>query len=43
MPVYKVPLRELRYVLYDVLHAPAHYRALGREDINQELIPAIRR
>ena len=41
MPAYKVPLRELRYVLYDVLHAPAHYRGLGREDINEELIESL--
>jgi alkylation response protein AidB-like acyl-CoA dehydrogenase len=41
MPAYKAPLREFRYVLYDVLDAPAHYRALGRDDINAELIEGV--
>jgi hypothetical protein len=29
MPEYKVPLREYRYVLHEVLGAEAHFRALG--------------
>jgi alkylation response protein AidB-like acyl-CoA dehydrogenase len=41
MPAYKVPLRELRYVLHEVLDAPAHYRALGRDDVNAELIEGV--
>src|SRR5262245_9257329 len=41
MPSYKVPLRELRYVLHEVLGAAAHYRALGREDVNDELIEGV--
>ncbi len=41
MPAYKVPLREYRYVLHEVLGAEAHYRALGREDINAELIEGV--
>jgi alkylation response protein AidB-like acyl-CoA dehydrogenase len=41
MPAYKAPLREFRYVLYDVLDAPAHYRALGRDDVNEELIETV--
>src|SRR5262245_35715020 len=41
MPDYKVPLREYRYVLHDVLGAEAHYRALGREDVNAELIEGV--
>lgn len=41
MPAYKVPLREIRYVLHEVLGAPAHYRALGREDVNAELIEGV--
>ena len=41
MPAYKVPLREYRYVLHEVLHAEAHYRALGRDDINAELIEGV--
>ena len=41
MPAYKVPLREFRYVLHEVLGAPAHYRALGRDDVNAELIEGV--
>src|SRR6185436_4623344 len=41
MADYKVPLREYRYVLHEVLGAEAHYRSLGREDINVELIEGI--
>jgi len=41
MPAYKVPLRELRYVLHEVLDAPAQYRSLGRDDVNAELIDGV--
>ena len=41
MPAYKAPLREFRYVLHDVLGATAHYRALGRDDINVELVEGV--
>ncbi len=41
MPDYKAPLREIRYVLHDVLDAAAHYRGLGREDLNAELIEGV--
>jgi len=41
MPAYKAPLREFRYVLHEVLGATAHYRALGRDDINAELIEGV--
>ena len=34
MPSYKVPLREFRYVLHEVLGVRSHYRTLGRDDIN---------
>ncbi len=41
MPGYKVPLREYRYVLHEVLGAEAHYRSLGRDDVNAELIESV--
>jgi hypothetical protein len=41
MPAYKAPLREFRYVLHEVLGATAHYAALGRDDINAELIEGV--
>ena len=41
MPQYQAPLREFRYVLHEVLGAAQHYRALGRDDVNQELIDSV--
>ncbi len=41
MPGYKAPLREFRYVLYDVLRVESHYRDLGRDDVNAELIDGV--
>jgi alkylation response protein AidB-like acyl-CoA dehydrogenase len=41
MPAYKVPLREYRYVLHEVLGAERHFRDLGRDDINAELIEGV--
>ena len=41
MPAYKVPLREYRYVLHEVLGVEAHYRDLGRDDVNAELIEGV--
>ncbi|MGH8130270.1 MAG: acyl-CoA dehydrogenase N-terminal domain-containing protein, partial [Steroidobacteraceae bacterium] len=41
MPEYKAPLREFRYVLYDVLRVESHYRDLGRDDVNAELIDGV--
>jgi len=41
MHQYQAPLREIRYVLHEVLGASAHYRGLGREDVNQELIDSV--
>jgi alkylation response protein AidB-like acyl-CoA dehydrogenase len=41
MPQYKVPLRELRFVLHEVLRAEQHYHELGREDVNRDLIDSV--
>jgi len=41
MQTYKVPLREFRYVLHEVLDVEAHYRSLGRDDVNAELIEGV--
>ncbi len=41
MPAYKAPLREIRYVLNEVLDAPARYRELGRDDVTAELIDGV--
>jgi 3-(methylsulfanyl)propanoyl-CoA dehydrogenase len=41
MPQYKVPLREFRFVLHELLRVEQHYRELGREDVNAELIDSV--
>ncbi|MGH8134823.1 MAG: acyl-CoA dehydrogenase C-terminal domain-containing protein [Steroidobacteraceae bacterium] len=41
MPQYKVPLREIRFVLHELLRAEHHYRELGRDDVNSELIDSV--
>ena len=41
MPQYKAPLREFRFVLHEVLRAEQHYRELGRDDVNTELIDSV--
>ncbi len=41
MPQYKAPLREFRFVLHEVLRAEQHYRELGREDVNTELLDSV--
>ncbi len=41
MPLYQAPLREFRYVLHDVLRVEHHYRDIGRDDVNAELIDGV--
>ncbi|HEY7754356.1 MAG TPA: acyl-CoA dehydrogenase C-terminal domain-containing protein [Steroidobacteraceae bacterium] len=41
MAGYKAPLREFRYVLHDVLRLEHHYRDIGREDVNAELVDSV--
>ena len=38
---YRVPLRDMRFVLHEVLHDEAHYRDLGRADVGTELIDSV--
>lgn len=40
MPEYKVPLRDMRFVLNEVLDLDAHYAKLGLEEVNSELLNA---
>ncbi|MCK2169451.1 acyl-CoA dehydrogenase N-terminal domain-containing protein, partial [Thalassospira xiamenensis] len=40
MPEYKVPLRDMRFVLNEVLDLDAHYARLGLEEVNSELLNA---
>jgi len=42
MPQYKAPLRDIRFVLYDLLDIEKHYATLsGAEDLSREVIDAI--
>jgi alkylation response protein AidB-like acyl-CoA dehydrogenase len=42
MPQYKAPLRDIRFVLYDVLDVEKHYARLpGAEDLNAEVVDAM--
>jgi len=41
MADYRVPLRDMRFVIHEVLHAGAHYAELGRDDVTPDLIDSI--
>ncbi|MFZ5724540.1 MAG: acyl-CoA dehydrogenase C-terminal domain-containing protein [Pseudomonadota bacterium] len=41
MPQYKAPLRDMRFVMHEVLGLDAHYQNLGIEDVNGELVDAL--
>jgi len=42
MPAYKAPLRDMRFVMNELLQSPQHYAALpGAEEVTAELIDAI--
>ena len=40
MPDYKAPLRDMRFVLNEVLDLDGHYARLGLEEVNSELLNA---
>src|SRR5699024_12766401 len=40
MPEYTAPLRDMRFVLHELLNVDAHYQNLGLEEVNAELIDA---
>ncbi|MEY4576507.1 MAG: hypothetical protein RL701_1210, partial [Pseudomonadota bacterium] len=42
MPQYKAPLRDIRFVLFDLLDVEKHYAALpGAEELNREVLDAM--
>lgn len=41
MPEYNAPLKDMRFVMHEVLKAAEHYANLGREDLNAEMVDAI--
>jgi alkylation response protein AidB-like acyl-CoA dehydrogenase len=38
---YRAPLRDIRFVVHEVLDFEEHYRSFGREDLNRELLEGI--
>ncbi len=41
MYTYRAPLRDIRFVVQELLHIEDHYRGFGREELNQELLEGI--
>ena len=41
MPAYKAPLRDMQFVLHEVLNAEQHYQAIGAEDASRDMVDAI--
>lgn len=41
MPEYKAPLRDIKFVMEEVLDSPAHYAHLGYEDASTDMVDAI--
>jgi len=41
MPAYKAPLRDLQFVMHEMLNAEAHYQAIGAEDATRDMVDAI--
>jgi len=38
---YRAPLRDIRFVVHEVLDFEDHYRSFGRDDLNRELLEGI--
>ena len=41
MPEYKAPLREMQFVLHEVLDSESHYQAIGATDASRDMVDAI--
>ncbi|EAR09540.1 acyl-CoA dehydrogenase C-terminal domain-containing protein [Reinekea blandensis] len=41
MPTYKAPLRDLQFVLHEVLDSESHYQSIGAEEATPDMIDAI--
>ena len=41
MPEYKAPLRDMQFVLHEVLDSEAHYQSIGAEDASRDMVDAI--
>lgn len=41
MPEYKAPLRDMQFVLHEVLDSETHYQSIGAEDASRDMVDAI--
>ncbi len=41
MPEYKAPIRDMQFVLHEVLDSEAHYQSIGAEDASRDMVDAI--
>jgi alkylation response protein AidB-like acyl-CoA dehydrogenase len=41
MPVFKAPIQDIQFTLYEVLGAEQHYQRIGAEDASRELVDAV--
>ena len=41
MTAYKAPLRDMRFIMHEVLNLTAHYQRLGRDDLTRDIIDAV--
>ncbi len=41
MYAYRAPLRDIRFVVHEVLDLEQHYKSFGREDLNNDLLEGI--
>lgn len=41
MPEYKAPIRDLQFVMHELLNSEAHYKGIGAEDASRDMVDAI--
>ena len=41
MYAYRAPLRDIRFVVHEVLDIEDHYRSYGRDELNKDLLEGI--
>ena len=41
MYAYRAPLRDIRFVVHEVLDLEQHYQSFGREELNKDLLEGI--
>ena len=41
MPAYKAPIRDIKFVMQELLNCDSHYQHLGYEDASTDMVDAI--